>query len=61
MANLVEEFQRSWLTSLIGLGLFATGVWLLTWNEVIFVYFILNVWIKINFIGQGRASRLFIR
>ncbi|VEN60859.1 unnamed protein product [Callosobruchus maculatus] len=33
MAGLLEEFQRSWLTSLIGLGLFLTGVWLLTWNE----------------------------
>ncbi|KAJ8920944.1 hypothetical protein NQ315_015737 [Exocentrus adspersus] len=33
MASLAEEFQRSWVTSCIGLGLFATGVWLLTWNE----------------------------
>lgn len=38
MATLVEEFQRSWLTSLIGLSLFATGVWLLTWNEVIRIF-----------------------
>ncbi|KAJ8960820.1 hypothetical protein NQ318_020116 [Aromia moschata] len=33
MATLVEEFQRSWLTSLIGLGFLCVGVWLLTWNE----------------------------
>ncbi|CAG9825569.1 unnamed protein product [Phaedon cochleariae] len=33
MANLVDEFQRSWLTSLIGIALFCFGVWLLTWNE----------------------------
>ncbi|KAG5896399.1 hypothetical protein JTB14_009604 [Gonioctena quinquepunctata] len=33
MAQLLEEFQRSWLTSLIGIFLFLAGVWLLTWNE----------------------------
>ncbi|KAJ8942859.1 hypothetical protein NQ314_009921 [Rhamnusium bicolor] len=33
MASLLDEFQRSWLTSIIGLCLFGTGVWLLTWNE----------------------------
>lgn len=34
MTNLIEEFQRSWLTSLIGIFLLCFGVWLLTWNEV---------------------------
>ncbi|KAF7287188.1 hypothetical protein GWI33_002552 [Rhynchophorus ferrugineus] len=33
MVTFAEEFQRSWLTSLIGLLVFCGGVYLLTWNE----------------------------
>ncbi|XP_023027107.1 transmembrane protein 43 [Leptinotarsa decemlineata] len=33
MAQLLDEFQRSWVTSVIGISLFFFGVWLLTWNE----------------------------
>ncbi|XP_063902975.1 transmembrane protein 43 homolog isoform X1 [Zophobas morio] len=32
-SSLADEFQRSWLTSLIGIGLLCLGIWLLTWNE----------------------------
>lgn len=31
--SLIEEFKRSWLTSIVGFLLFAVGIWLLTWNE----------------------------
>ncbi|XP_044751746.1 transmembrane protein 43 homolog [Coccinella septempunctata] len=33
MNSISDEFYRSWLTSIIGIALFCTGVWLLTWNE----------------------------
>lgn len=33
--TLLDEFKRSWLTSLIGLILLSAGTWLLTWNEVL--------------------------
>ncbi|KAJ3633825.1 hypothetical protein MTP99_010748 [Tenebrio molitor] len=32
-SSLIEEFQRSFITSLIGLALLCVGIWLLTWNE----------------------------
>ena len=32
--SLIEEFERSWVTSLFGLLVFCGGVYLLTWNEV---------------------------
>jgi len=31
--TLLDEFKRSWLTSIIGIILFCSGTWLLTWNE----------------------------
>ncbi|KAK4879071.1 hypothetical protein RN001_007217 [Aquatica leii] len=31
--TLLDEFKRSWLTSIIGVLLFGAGTWLLTWNE----------------------------
>lgn len=31
--NFQEEFQRSWLTCLIGFLVFCSGIYLLTWNE----------------------------
>ncbi|CAG9835212.1 unnamed protein product [Diabrotica balteata] len=33
MNTLSEEFERSWVTSLIGIFLLCFGIWLLTWNE----------------------------
>ncbi|XP_044266365.1 transmembrane protein 43 homolog isoform X1 [Tribolium madens] len=32
-SSLIDEFQRSWLTSLIGICILCLGIWLLTWNE----------------------------
>lgn len=32
--TLIDEFKRSWLTSIIGIALLGAGTWLLTWNEV---------------------------
>ncbi|XP_056645449.1 transmembrane protein 43 homolog isoform X2 [Diorhabda sublineata] len=33
MNTLAEEFERHWVTSLIGFFLLCFGVWMLTWNE----------------------------
>lgn len=33
MATLSEEFQKSWLTSIVGFLVFCGGVYLLVWNE----------------------------
>ncbi|CAH1102658.1 unnamed protein product [Psylliodes chrysocephalus] len=33
MVSLSEEFERTWVTCLIGIGLLGFGCWLLTWNE----------------------------
>ncbi|CAG9863525.1 unnamed protein product [Phyllotreta striolata] len=33
MASLSEEFERNWITSIIGICLLGFGCWLLTWNE----------------------------
>lgn len=33
-ATVMEQFKESWLTAIIGLILFATGMCLFVWNEV---------------------------
>lgn len=40
--TLIEEFKRSWLTSLIGIALFVSGIWLLTWNEVSMCFMVIS-------------------